>query len=319
MISILLLASIGALAIILVLMDSLWSVIQLFSAYLKPFFQPGEVQSLQKKYGPWAVITGSTDGIGKQYALELARHGLSIVLVSRSVDRLRNVAAEIEQKYAVKTKVIQADFSGGESVYTSIESELDGLDFGLLVNNVGQQYEYPMPLGEVSVKSIWRIIRVNVCAVTLLSRTLLPRLLARPAAAIVNVSSGAELQPMPYMNVYAATKAYIASFTEALREEYSNKGLTVQHISPLFVATKMNAFNKHLATGGLFVPNAETYARHAVATLGKVDHTTGYWLHGIQYFLASIPPVWIRSKVAGAMNKRLNQEYFQAQEKSKNS
>ena len=72
------------------------------------------------------------------------------------------------------------------------------------------------------------------------------------------------------------------SFTEALRFEYQKYGITVQHLSPLFVNTKMNAFSYRLQETSLFVPDSETYARNAVNTLGVVDHSTGYWAHGVQ-------------------------------------
>lgn len=77
-------------------------------------------------------------------------------------------------------------------------------------------------------------------------------------------------------------QAYIKSFTQALRYEYTKCGLTIQHLSPLFVNTKINAFSNRLRTTTLFVPDAVSFAKYAVSTLGKVDHTTGYWTHGIQ-------------------------------------
>ena len=72
------------------------------------------------------------------------------------------------------------------------------------------------------------------------------------------------------------------SFSDALRVEYQGDGITVQHLSPLFVNTKMNAFTHRLQESSLFVPDAETYAQNAVNTLGHVNHSTGYWAHGIQ-------------------------------------
>lgn len=75
---------------------------------------------------------------------------------------------------------------------------------------------------------------------------------------------------------------FVKSFSEALRVEYSQYGITVQHLLPLFVNTKMNAFSHRLQETSLFVPDAERYARNAVNTLGQVESTTGYWAHGLQ-------------------------------------
>lgn len=114
------------------------------------------------------------------------------------------------------------------------------------VNNVGRMYDYPMPVGEVPEENLWEIINVNVGATTLMTRLVIGGMKDRKKGAIVNVSSGSELQPLPLMTVYAATKVYMNSFSEALRAEYSRCGLTVQHLTPLFVNTKMNAFSHRL-------------------------------------------------------------------------
>ncbi|XP_077295600.1 inactive hydroxysteroid dehydrogenase-like protein 1 isoform X1 [Arctopsyche grandis] len=301
---------IGVLALVYKIVDTFWSLAQLTRAHLKPYFQPGEELSLVKKYGPWAVVTGSTDGIGKYYAKELAKQGLNIVLISRTREKLINVANEIEKSHSVKTKIIQADFSQGSSIYKEIEEQLKDIQIGILVNNVGKQYDYPMYLNEVPEKEIWDIININVGAVTMMTRMVLVQMKARGRGAIVNTSSGSELQPLPLMTVYGATKTYINNFTAAIRYEYSKFGITVQHLSPLFVSTKMNSFSDRLMSANLFVPDAETYARHAVSTLGKSDCTTGYWAHGIQYFFIKLPPVWIRTIIGGRMNESFREEYF---------
>ena len=109
-----------------------------------------------------------------------------------------------------------------------------------------------MYLGEVPEDELWGIINVNVGATTMMTRLLIGQMKERRKGAIVNISSGSELQPLPLMTVYAATKVYINSFSEALRAEYSGFGLTIQHLTPLFVNTKMNAFSQRLQVFNLF-------------------------------------------------------------------
>ncbi|XP_049806956.1 inactive hydroxysteroid dehydrogenase-like protein 1 [Schistocerca nitens] len=267
---------------------------------------------LVRKFGQWAVVTGSTDGIGKAYALELARRGLNIVLISRNQQKLDGVAKEIESKFSVRTKTISVDFSKGKAVFDIIEYELKDIPIGILVNNVGRMYTYPMYLTEVPEQELWDIVNINIGATTLMTRLVLPQMQQRRRGAIINVSSGSELQPLPLMTVYAASKVFVKSFSDALRYEYSQYGITIQHLSPLFVNTKMNAFSHRLQSTNLFVPDATTYARNAVNTLGRLNSTTGYWAHGIQYFFHGIPPVWVRTYLGGIMNKVFRKDYLEA-------
>ncbi|XP_025835919.1 inactive hydroxysteroid dehydrogenase-like protein 1 [Agrilus planipennis] len=173
-----------------------------------------------------------------------------------------------------------------------------------------------MYLGEVPDQELWDIININVGAVTMMTKMIIEEMKNKGRGAIVNVSSGAELQPLPLMNVYSASKVYVKSFTMALRHEYSKYGITVQHLSPLFLNTKMNQFSNRLQESGLFVPDAETYAKSAVNLLGRVDHTTGYWAHGIQYFFTTLAPVWIRIYVGGYMNRTFRKDYFRQNKNS---
>ncbi|XP_025202941.1 inactive hydroxysteroid dehydrogenase-like protein 1 [Melanaphis sacchari] len=265
---------------------------------------------LSVKYGKWAVVTGSTDGIGKEYAKELAKRGLNIVLISKSIDKLNKIASEIEQESNVEVKVIQADFSKGQMIFDHIAKELDDMEIGILINNVGKQYLYPMYINEVPESTVWDMVNINVGTVTHMTKLVLPGMQKRKRGAIVNVSSSAELQPMPLMAIYAATKSYIKSFTEALRIEYEEDNITVQHLFPLFVCTKMNAFSYKLQETTLFVPDAKTYATNAVNTLGMVDHSTGYWAHGIQHFFMRLPPVWIRTLIGEFMTHSFRSDYF---------
>lgn len=114
------------------------------------------------------------------------------------------------------------------------------------VNNVGKNYEYPMYLEELPEDEMWDVINVNVGAVTQMTRVVLNQMRLRARGAIVNLSSGSEFQPLPMMTVYAATKVYIKSFSEGIRAEYAQHGITVQHLTPFFINTKMNAFSDRL-------------------------------------------------------------------------
>ncbi|KAL4705881.1 hypothetical protein ACJJTC_002762 [Scirpophaga incertulas] len=167
-----------------------------------------------------------------------------------------------------------------------------------------------MPVCEVPPEKVWELINVNVGAVTCVSRLVLPGMAARGAGVLVCVSSGAELQPLPLMAIYAATKAYVRSLAAAVRSEYGARGVRVQLLSPYFVATKINAFSARLVRGHALVPDAAQYARSAAAALARADHTTGFWLHGLQYFFVSLAPEWARIKIGHFMNQQFRDEYL---------
>ncbi|XP_065352429.1 inactive hydroxysteroid dehydrogenase-like protein 1 [Cloeon dipterum] len=285
------------------------------------FFEPAMCKKsvdLKEKFGTWAVVTGSTDGIGRAYAEELAKRGLNLVLVSRNLEKLTAVAAQLGTKYNVLVRIIVADFSKGESIYESIDQQLADIPIGILVNNVGSQYSYPMYVGEVPADQIWSIINVNIGATVMMTRIVLRGMKLRGKGAIVNVSSGSECQPLPFMTIYAASKVFVKSFSAALRNEYQNSGITVQHLSPLFINTKMNAFSHRLQEDSVVVPSAYTYAKSAVSTLGKVESTTGYWAHGIQYWFTELPPVWMRTIIGGMINKGFRTDYFKGIQNNNN-
>lgn len=307
----LILALVGLLTIFFLLLDTIWTLLQGFRALLAPYLLPNEENNLTKKFGSWALVTGCTDGIGKAYCKELAKRGLNIILVSRSEEKLTATAKDLETNYPIKTKIIVADFSTGAAAINNIRKELGKFEIGILVNNVGTQYTYPMYVGEVPDEELWGIINVNIGAITLLTKTFIEDMKQRGKGAIVNVSSGSEMQPLPLMAAYAASKAYVKNFTAALRYEYVKYGVTIQHLTPMFINTKMNAFSNRLQKDSFFVPNAESYARYAASTLGKLDHSTGYWSHGIQYFFISLAPVWLRTHIGGMLNKSFRKEYFQ--------
>ena len=126
--------------------------------------------------GKWAVVTGSTDGIGKAYAFALAKKGLNIVLVSRSPFKLQNVAAEIEAKYSgIKTKIVEVDFAKEDpSKYVPhLEDSLKEVDVGVLVNNVGLSYDYPNEFLNLESSAIDDIINVNITSLNAMTRILL--------------------------------------------------------------------------------------------------------------------------------------------------
>ena len=168
-----------------------------------------------KKYGSWAVVTGCTDGIGKAYAEQLAKRGLNIVLISRTLEKLQEQAKFITDKYKVETKVIAVDFTEQNSIYTTIRNELGDLDIGVLVNNVGMSYKYPefFDIYGESDKDLSNLINCNITSLTKVTAIVLPNMVKKRKGIIINNASGSGRIPTPLLTVYSATKAYVDFFS----------------------------------------------------------------------------------------------------------
>lgn len=269
-----------------------------------------EAVDLKERYGDWAVITGASDGIGKAYAEELARRKINIALIGRNRDKLQAVATDLEGRHGIQTKIIIADFAQGRPIYEQLKKDLEPITIGILVNNVGIQYAYPMPIAELPEDEIWDNVNVNITSATMMTRIVLPQMLARNKGAVVTISSSASERPMPYMNLYAASKSYGLLFSEALREEVKGMGITVQTLTPMYISSKINHFVNVLRKVSLLIPDVETYAYYAVNTLGKIDSTTGYWPHSIQATIIGLIPQWILVRLLAKRYKAFGKHYL---------
>jgi len=246
------------------------------------------------KMGEWAVVTGATDGIGKAYAHEIAKQGLNVVLVSRTLTKLNDVAMEIENKYKVKTRVIAVDFNGGKEIYAKVKKELANLEVGTLINNVGMGYSHPEFLNDVDEDTITNMINCNMLSLTMMTKIVLPQMVERRKGVIVNISSGSACEPVALLTVYSATKAYVDFFSQALQQEYRSKGIIVQDVLPFFVSTKLSKIRR----ANLMVPSPGTYVRAAMGTIGVQEKTYGCLPHAIQGYVMNLVPSFISSKVS---------------------
>ena len=188
--------------------------------------------------GSNALITGASAGIGREFARQLANRARSIVLVARRSERLAQLQDELLNRNPNLDVYIRAvDLTDKAQLQTLIESlARDRLDIDLLINNAG--------LGDAGAFATSdpvrneQIVLINVVALTLLSRQLVPQMIAKRRGAILNVSSSAGFLPIPGDAVYAATKAYVTSFSEALRAELRGTGVNVCALCPGPVVTE---------------------------------------------------------------------------------
>uniref|UniRef100_A0A182IK51 Uncharacterized protein n=1 Tax=Anopheles atroparvus TaxID=41427 RepID=A0A182IK51_ANOAO len=233
---------------------------------------------------------------------------MPVVLVARNEAKLMQVANEIKAKHGVETKVVVADFSHGQEIYPRLEKELVPLDIGILVNNVGVSHGAPKQAVDVPKQVVWDLINVNMASTTLLCHMLAPGMKQRGRGLIVNISSISAVCPMPYLATYSATKAYVTSFSVALREELKPYNVEVQTVQPGFVHTNMTEFiasRQQDKFYSKFMVDVNGFLEYAGCTLGKLDRTSGHWSHGLQTAAMYILPRAAMVFITGKMNKSL--------------
>lgn len=214
--------------------------------------------TLEMTRGSFALVTGASSGIGACFARALAARGKHLVLVARSKDKLEDLAREIRAKHSLRIEVVPQDLSA-EGAAQRLVSTLNerGMAIDLLVNNAGfgaQGDFWKLPLDRQS-----QMLRLNIVALAELTHLLLPPMLARRSGGIINVSSTASFQPVPYTSVYSATKAFVTSFSMALAEEVRDYGVKVVALCPGGTATNFfdaSQYTKREFPGGLQAPEA---------------------------------------------------------------
>jgi len=186
--------------------------------------------------GRTAMVTGASKGIGRAYAHELASRGADVILVARSEPALSRVADDLRSQHPTTITTVPADLGTADGVDALLEYvAAEDLRIDLLVNNAGVGSVGPFL--ENPLAGHQRSIDLNITGLTTLTYHLGRSMVSRGAGGIINVASTAAFQPMPYQAGYAATKAFVLSFTEALAEELRGTGVHVMAAHPGGTAT----------------------------------------------------------------------------------
>ncbi|KAG8099989.1 hypothetical protein GUJ93_ZPchr0013g35714 [Zizania palustris] len=179
------------------------------------FLHPGK--PLRRRYGEWAVVTGTTDGIGHAMAFRFVAAGLHLVLVGRSPDKLIAVSKDIRAEHPraeVRTFMLDFAAEGLAAKVDALRDSIRGLDIGVLVNSAGMSYPYARYFHEVDEELMRNLIRLNVEALTRVTHAVLPGMVERKCGAIINIG--------------LCSPSYVDQFSRCLSVEYKNKGIDVQ-------------------------------------------------------------------------------------------
>jgi short-subunit dehydrogenase len=222
---------------------------------------------LAEAAGQWALVTGASSGIGREFAVQLAQRGMNVVLVARRKERLDAVAAELRARHGVRIEALAADLTQPGTV-GQLKERLDqaGIRIRLLCNNAafgrwGRFEETPAALYR-------EMIELNTTVLVTMCHAFLGDLAAFPSSLVINVSSPASYQPVPYMAVYAASKAFVQSFSQALHGEWKARGVHVQTLVPGPTESEFDATARAYASA---LTERDTPAQVVRASLARLD------------------------------------------------
>lgn len=244
--------------------------------------------------GAWALVTGASSGIGLAYATRLAARGAGLLLVADD-DAVEAVAASLRSEFGVRADALVVDLSNRDEVEKAI-SWIGDRRIEVLVNNAGVGLKGPFTAGDPDEYA--HLIALNLLAPLLLTRALLPAMVARGRGAVIHVASVNALAPMPKSAVYSATKTFLLTYATAIWYENRDRGVVFQTMLPGTTATAFHEKQRTDLPVWALAPTA--VAESSLAALGRRPvHVTGL-LNKAFRILGGLMPLTARTAAAGA-------------------
>jgi len=251
------------------------------------------------KYKAWALVTGSSDGIGLGFAHVLAGNGFNVILHGRNLVKLEAVKTRLGTDFPhAQFRILVADASSSHGMKRAIEDMVSSLSdlpgpFTVLINNAGgvsmlrSGFNILQGHGSAGVDSV---LNLNIRFATQLTRALMPKLTEHAPSLIMSISSvTATLGGVPYLSVYSGTKSYLLAWSGGLQREFWSEGLDMEALA--IVVGQVTNVSHYKEPTSIFIPDAETMARAALARVGCGRLTvTGYWTHALQGFFVELMP-----------------------------
>jgi len=251
--------------------------------------------NFKEKYGSWSLVTGASSGIGTEFAKQLAKKGLNIVLVARRTERLNRLANSIEKNYNVKTVSISVDLLKSNFL-SEIRKVTDKLDIGLLVSNAGMMY-----VGnhfDNSIENELKMIDLNIKVPAILTHHFTQKMIERKKGGIIYTASMLGFMGTPYASTYAGTKAHEIVKAEGLAYELKSKGIDVLALNPGLTKTEMTSSNDFSGMP-MKLMNPAPVAKSAINALGKKTLVTPGFMNNMMN--------WISKRI---MSRKMNSKMF---------
>lgn len=288
-----------------------------------------------KNYGNTAIITGASDGIGKEYAKALAKRGLDVIIIARTKSKLEVLCADIEKYQKVRANFLVFDFDQGD--YSTLKPSLERIlhsnnksfaDVAVLVNNVGlldpnlnsfvinyKEFNLSKKLTDAKYqpdasKNIKRTLNTNCLSMTSMCSIILPEFLKKRKGIIINLSSvAAASEYRPLITVYAATKSFNNFVSQSIAAECAAHcpGILVQTVKPGIVYTDMaKTFVPPTALTPPsklnMMPTADVFVKYAIRTVGYRQETCGYYMHSLLYIYTRVMHRFLSLKNIGKLD-----------------
>lgn len=254
-----------------------------------------------KKYGggskkAWAIVTGASDGIGREYTLQLAKKGFNVGLVSRTESKLVKLKEEIESKYKVQVRYLAFDASSDVPAnYSALDAFAKSLgDVTVLINNVGLSHSMPVPFLETEEKELRDIITINNVATLKFTQIVTPYILdsrkrgIAKRGLILTMGSFAGLTPTPLLATYSGSKAFLQAWNNAIAQELAPQGVDTQIVLSYLVVSAMSKVRRT----SMLIPNPKQFVNASLACVGRrggaqdrYATSTPYWSHGLYHWL----------------------------------
>jgi short-subunit dehydrogenase len=219
----------------------------------------------KRRYGPWALIAGASEGLGAEFARQLAARGLNLVLVARRAELLAALGDELRAGCGVEVRALALDL-GAADLAARLETAVAGLEIGLLVYNAA--YSVIRPYLETSLDDKLRHVDVNVRGPLILTSLLAPAMAARGRGGIVLMSSASGLRGNELLVTYGATKAFTTALAEGLWQELQGRGVDV--LATIAGSTRTPNFVASRPQLGRFLPPVQEPAQVAARTLAAL-------------------------------------------------
>lgn len=252
--------------------------------------------------GTWALITGASDGIGKEFASQLARAGYNVLLVSRTESKLQALAAEITASHAdVRAETLAMDFAAdAPRDYERLKAAIEGKEISILVNNVGKSHDMPVPFVQTPLAEMEDIITVNCLATLRVTHLVLPGMISARKGLILTMGSFGGLTPTPLLATYSGSKAFLQQWSSALGAEVAKYGIRTELVQSYLVTSNMSKIKR----SNLLTPTPKAFVKSTLAKIGRSGGTQGwayttspYWSHGLV--------AWALTSFVGVMNHAL--------------
>lgn len=248
-------------------------------------------------YGPWALVTGASSGIGEQFARKLADAGLNLLLVARRTDRLQALKDELFRRYGTLVELIGEDLAQPDAA-DRVVSAIGERDVGLVVSNAG--FGLKGGFSQHDASTLDAMLNVNARAPLLLLHALLPRLKARTRAGIILTGSMEGEAAFPWSAAYAATKAFLHSLGAGLYGELQGSGVDLLVLAPGSTETEAHALQGISREALMGVMSPAAVATAALEQLGRRPLYVPGWYNAAFVCLLRLLPrrwaVWLAGK-----------------------